>query len=180
MEVIIVQAKDFCKYVTDGTHDSPKQQKEGYYLITSKHLMRDKLDFSNAKKISYLDYEKVIKRSKVEQWDILFSMIGTIGNVYIETNKNVKYACKNVGIFKMDGNEQNSKWLYYYLQSPNAKEYIHGSLRGTTQEYIPLDALRKMPIPNFNETTKKNIIKILWKIDEKIKLNNEINNNLVA
>ena len=76
-----VRADKYCKFVTDGTHDSPKQVNKGRKLITSKHLIRYGIDFESAKNISELDYQKVISRSKVEQWDILFSMIGTIGNL---------------------------------------------------------------------------------------------------
>ena len=70
------KALEFCYNVTDGTHDSPKPKEEGYYLITSKHLKDNGIDFASAKKISETDYLKVIQRSKVEQYDILYSMIG--------------------------------------------------------------------------------------------------------
>ena len=49
------------------------------YLITSRHLKGNKLDFQNAYLISEQDYDEVNKRSKVNQWDVLISMIGTIG-----------------------------------------------------------------------------------------------------
>lgn len=171
-------ASDYCTYVTDGTHDSPKAQSQGNYLITSKHLGRYELDFSSANKISEVDYEKIIQRSAVAQWDILISMIGTIGNIYLEVSDTVNYACKNVGIFKMGGDEGKAKWLYYYLQSPKAREYIFTASRGTTQGYIPLNALRKLPIDVFDDKTRDEIVAILWNLDMKIKQNIEINNNL--
>ena len=122
---------------------------------------------------------KVIERSCVEQWDILFSMIGTIGNLYIETNSNIKYACKNMGIFQMGGDEMKSKWLYYYLQSPKAVEYIAAVSRGTTQGYVPLGALRKMPVDVVENNVRDKIVTFLWNLDEKIKTNIEVNNNLL-
>ncbi|NQU83805.1 MAG: restriction endonuclease subunit S, partial [Parcubacteria group bacterium] len=66
--------------VRDGTHDSPKYQKEGYALITSKNLKRDELDYQKIKYISEKDYKKINERSKVHKGDVLFAMIGTIGN----------------------------------------------------------------------------------------------------
>ena len=173
-----IRADEYCKFVTDGTHDSPKQVDKGRKLITSKHLGRYGINFEGAKNISELDYQKVISRSKVEQWDILFSMIGTIGNLYLERNHKIEYACKNMGIFQLGGDESKAKWLYYYLQTPKAKEYIETSGRGTTQSYVPLAALRALPVDVVDDFTRDKIIKILWDIDEKILTNQQVNENL--
>ena len=175
-----VKAKDFCYTVTDGTHDSPKAKENGHYLITSKHLAPYNIDFSSAKKISEEDYQKVIKRSPVEQWDILFSMIGTIGITYLEKNIDINYACKNMGIFKFNGDMDKAYWLYYYLQTPQAKEYILGHLRGTTQQYLPLGSLRELTIQVPPTDVRNKITSILRNIDDKIELNTKINENLAA
>ena len=174
-----IRADKYCKFVTDGTHDSPKQVNKGKKLITSKHIGRYGIDFESAKNISESDYQKVISRSKVEQWDILVSMIGTIGNLFLERNHTIEYACKNMGIFQLGGDEKKAKWLYYYLQSPKAKEYMEISSRGTTQSYIPLGALRVLPVDVVDDSIRDKIIKFLWTIDEKILNNIQINNNLM-
>ena len=174
----IVKAEDFCFTVTDGTHDSPKAKENGHYLITSKHLAPYNIDFSSAKKISEEDYQKVIKRSPVEQWDILFSMIGTIGITYLEKNTDIDYACKNMGIFKFNGDKDKAYWLYYYLQTPQAKEYILGHLRGTTQQYLPLGSLRDFPIQVPSAEIRNNITSILRSLDDRIAVNTAINENL--
>ena len=178
MDWKIQKAEDFCVGVTDGTHDSPKAVGSGRYLITSKHLGEYEIDFSSAKLISEEDYKKVISRSKVAQWDILFSMIGTIGNTYLEKNETVDYACKNIGIFQMGGDKEKAYWLYYYLKSPQACEYIGSQLRGSTQQYVPLGELRAWPIPVPNEAIRRKIVEVLKVIDEKINTNNKINRNL--
>lgn len=174
----IVKAEDFCFTVTDGTHDSPKAKENGHYLITSKHLAPYNIDFSTAKKISEEDYQKVIKRSPVEQWDILFSMIGTIGITYLEKNTDIYYACKNMGIFKFNGDKDKAYWLYYYLHTPQAKEYILGHLRGTTQQYLPLGSLRDFPIQVPAAEIRNNITSILRSLDDRIAVNTAINENL--
>lgn len=173
-----VRADQFCTLITDGTHDSPKPQQSGWKLITSKHLKGHYIDFDSANWISEADYLKVISRSAVEQWDILFSMIGTIGNIYLEKNFHVEYACKNMGIFKFSGNKENALWMYYYLKSPQAKAYIQTHLRGSTQAYVPLGGLREMPVPVPPQSVRNEIIAVLRPIDEKIECNNAINDNL--
>ena len=172
------KASEFCESVTDGTHDSPKSKDKGFYLITSKHLKDSYIDFASAKFISREDYQKVIQRSKVEQYDVLFSMIGTIGNTLRVTSPKIEFAVKNMGIFKFGGNNLNSKWFYYWLKSPKAKEYIKSRLSGSTQSYLTLNSLRDFPVLCPDNKTKKDIISILSSLDDKIELNRRINENL--
>ena len=173
------KANDFCLKVTDGTHDSPKPKANGeHYLITSKHLKSGRIDFTSAYKISEEDYQKVIERSKVEKFDILFSMIGTIGNIYRESSDDIEYAVKNMAIFKCGGDSVKSSWLYYWLQSPKAKEYINSRLTGSTQGYLTLETLRNFPIDFPSFQTAKKIVSLLSSFDDKIEVNKKINSNL--
>lgn len=180
MEWKKVTAAEYCTRVTDGTHDSPKPQSEGRYLITSKHLANDGIDFSKAYKIKEEDYQKIIIRSNVEQYDILFSMIGTIGNLYQEKASVVDYAVKNMAIFKCGGDLLKSQWLYYWLKSPEAQAYIHSSMAGSTQGYLTLDSLRKFPILVPDIDSQRRIAAILSSLDAQIENNNRINRNLEA
>lgn len=172
----IKPAEMFCSRVTDGTHDSPKKQEQGKYLITSRHLKDGYLDFSNAYYIKEEDFIDANRRSKVDRWDVLFSMIGTIGEVYLEKADKIGYAIKNVGLFKSGGEELKGKWIFYYLRSKEAKEYIRKSRAGTTQEYITLDSLRKFPIcfPK-DENEMQQIVNILDSIQDKLEICKQIN-----
>lgn len=71
---------DICD-VRDGTHDSPKQTLNGKYLITSKNIKNGTIDYAGSYFISNEDFDKINLRSKVEINDILFTMIGTIGEI---------------------------------------------------------------------------------------------------
>jgi type I restriction enzyme, S subunit len=177
----LVDASDFCKKVTDGTHDSPKQQTSGRYLITSKHIKGRNIDFDNAYLISDADYEKINERSKVDQWDVIISMIGEYcGFSYIERNEIIEYAVKNVGIFKT-GEKNNAFWLYYYIQSAIGKNILESSRSGTSQPYISLGALRSFPVlvPD-NIEEQKAIASVLSSLDDKIDLLHRQNKTLEA
>ena len=174
----IIKAYDYCYNVTDGTHDSPKQTEFGKYLITSKHIKDNRIDFESAYKISEDDYNKIITRSKVDQWDIIISMIGAYcGFCCIESSKQTDYAIKNVGLLKV-GNELKCKWLYYYLTSPHGKQQLSKLRSGSSQPYISLGALRNLDIPVPNENTMSDIVSVLSSLDSKIELNRRINDNL--
>lgn len=142
----LIKAKDFCKKVTDGTHDTPQPNGEGYFLVTSKNLTENGIDFSDCYYISERDYNQINQRSKVEQYDILFGMIGTVGNTTIVTQKEVNFAIKNVGLFKLDGDLERAKWLKNYLSSHIFTNYLKRQQAGTTQQFVGLGFLRKTPI----------------------------------
>ena len=132
--------------VKDGTHDSPKPQDNGYFLLTSKHLTERGLDYASAYKISKEDYESINKRSKVDTNDILFSMIGTIGNSYFVEKTNINFAIKNMALFKTSAKRWFSEYLYLYLSSCDYKHYEGNSLSGSIQKFVSLRTLRDMPI----------------------------------
>ena len=172
------KASMFCASVTDGTHDSPKPQDRGHYLITSKHLKDNDIDFSSANLISDEDYNKVIQRSAVEKYDILYSMIGTIGNVVQVKFDSIDFAVKNMGIFKMGKDALRSTWMYYWLKSPSSREYVYQRLAGSTQSYLTLNSLREFPILYPGDIKAKKIVSILKSLDDKIEVNRKINENL--
>ena len=174
-----ISAKDFCASVRDGTHDSPKPVESGRYLITSRHIIGGKIDLSKAYLISNEDFEAINKRSKVDRWDVLISMIGTVGEPCL-VREDPEFAIKNIGLFKTKS-ELDGKWLYYYLTSPQAQALIRQHSRGTTQAYVPLGALRDFPVrvPN-DEKVKRAITNVLGKLDNKIDLNCGINQTVEA
>ena len=157
---------------------APSKQSLENYLITSKHIKDNRIDFESAYKISEDDYNKIITRSKVDQWDIIISMIGAYcGFCCIESSKQTDYAIKNVGLLKV-GNELKCKWLYYYLTSPHGKQQLSKLRSGSSQPYISLGALRNLDIPVPNENTMSDIVSVLSSLDSKIELNRRINDNL--
>ena len=137
--------------VRDGTHDSPKQKEFGKKLLTSKHILKNKLDFESSYFISEEDFEKINQRSLVEQGDILFSMIGTIGLTYLEQSNEIDYAIKNIGLFKTSQNKKFMYFVYLWLNSSFGVEFIHENRSGSTQEYISLGSLRNIifNLPNY-------------------------------
>ncbi|CAM7449810.1 Type I restriction modification DNA specificity domain protein [Klebsiella michiganensis] len=137
--------------VRDGTHDTPKYQSEGYPLVTSKNLSSGKLNFDDIKFISKEAHEKIKERSFVEFNDILFAMIGSIGNPAIVDTQN-EFSIKNVALFK------------YYSKDLSVPEYLRCVLEslslvlrnissGGVQPFVSLSTLRNtvMALPPLAE-----------------------------
>ena len=127
------------KDVRDGTHDSPKYHEKGFPLITSKNLTPSGVDFSDASLIDEHDYQEINKLSLVEIHDILFGMIGTIGNPVIV--KKSGFAIKNVALIKHGGNLSNY-FLLNLLNSPIFAKYINKENAGGTQKFLSLSIIR--------------------------------------
>ena len=137
-----------CMDVRDGTHDSPKYTQEGYPLITSKDFKNGQFDFSKTRYITEVDYKNIIKRSKVDIGDILYSMIGgNIGSmIYIQHDNYFDMAIKNVALFKPYQNSDiSTKYIAYFLES-KIKEYQAIAIGGA-QPFVGLDIFRNTLVP---------------------------------
>ncbi|HZG10956.1 MAG TPA: restriction endonuclease subunit S [Kurthia gibsonii] len=129
--------------VRDGTHDSPKYVSVGYPLITSKNLNKDgTLNFENVNYINEEDFHKINQRSRVDNNDILFGMIGTIGNPV--KVKKPEFAIKNVALIK-EKNMSND-YLIHYLKSTNIAKQFYSENKGGTQKFIALNNIRNLKI----------------------------------
>lgn len=171
-----IPASVYCKKIFDGTHDTPKPVLIGFPLITSKNILGGILNLKDSYNISEVNYTNIQKRSKVSKWDILFSMIGSVGEIYLEKSPNIPYAIKNVGVFSCD-DEYKAKWLYYYFKSPQAKQYIQNYLNGAVQKFLPLSTLRSFPVLPYDDKYIS-CIDLLFALDSKIELNNRINTEI--
>jgi type I restriction enzyme S subunit len=164
-----ILSSEFCESVRDGTHDTPKQTNSGYRLVTSKHIKNGQINSDEGYFISEKDFKKINERSLVEQWDVLMSMIGTIGEAAIVKNQ-PKYAIKNVALFKC-GDELKAKWLYYFLCSPEGKGQLFSNQKGASQQFVSLTQLRNLQIPIRDQSTMKKITGILSAYDYLIENN---------
>ncbi|MGS0998899.1 restriction endonuclease subunit S [Rhodanobacter sp. UC4451_H18] len=151
--------------VRDGTHDSPKYLDEGRALVTSKNLGRSGLNFDKVKLISEADYLAISKRSAVHQGDVLFAMIGTIGNpVVVEVVPD--FAIKNVALFKMrDG--RDGRCLRYILNSKTVRSRMQSDAKGTTQKFVGLGYLRAFEIALPSITEEQHLIERLSAFETK-------------
>ena len=150
--------------VRDGTHDSPQYHKEGIPLVTSKNLSTGIIDYENIKYISQKDADAINARSRVDDGDILFAMIGTIGNPVL-VKKEKEFCIKNVALFKKIAEGRLSmEYVHTFLL---AEQYeFRRIVSGGLQPFISLKQFRAhlMPLPPLAEQKR-----ITEKIDEVLK-----------
>ncbi len=178
MEFNQIECQKFCIKVADGTHESPKQTQLGKRLATSKNIKDGQLNLDNAYLISIEDFDDINRRSKVEQWDILISMIGTVGEVCLVDSHTPDFAIKNVGLLKCK-DKVHAKWLYYFFRSSTGRQLVEERKKGTTQQYISLGEIRRLPISVPSEDAyMREATDILAALDDRIALLRETNATL--
>lgn len=137
--------------VRDGTHDTPKYVTSGIPLVTSKNLVDGKIDFDTTKLISQEDAQAINLRSAVDDGDILFAMIGTIGNPVL-VKKDREFCIKNMALFKAINKDLfDMKYLLLFLQ--NEQHVMKKKASGGVQSFVSLKFLRNylLPLPPLAE-----------------------------
>ena len=148
--------------VRDGTHDTPKYVTNGVPLVTSKNLVYGRIDFESTKLISHQDAEMINMRSAVNDNDILFAMIGTIGNPVL-VKKDREFAIKNMALFKAI-NKQLFNMNYLLLFLSKEQHEMKKKASGGVQSFVSLKFLRNYLIPLPPLAEQKRIVQKLEEI----------------
>ena len=133
-----------CLDVRDGTHDTPRYVSEGVPLVTSKNLSNGRIDFSTAKLISREDSQAINQRSKVDSGDIMYAMIGSIGNPVLYQGTD-EFSIKNMALFKNIPDGMYMEYVYWFLVL--AQEDMRKAASGGVQAFVSLGYLRNYLIP---------------------------------
>ncbi len=139
-----------CLDVRDGTHDTPAYVTQGIPLITSKNLKNGIIDFSAAKMISLRDHQSISERSRVDSGDIMFAMIGSIGNPVLYKGDDV-FSIKNMALFKKIENGLNMEYVLMWLTCQQSE--MRKQAAGGVQSFVALNYLRNylIPVPPLKE-----------------------------
>lgn len=165
--------------VTDGEHGTIKDDNNGkYYLLSCKNIKNGLINItSNERIINEESFNKVQKRIRLEKNDVLITTVGTIGEMAIIETNDINYCFqRSVGIIKPNIEIVNPYYLYYSLK--NETKQISTLIKGAVQKCLFINDMKMIEIDLPDMKIQNKIVKILNNIDKKIKLNNEINNNL--
>ena len=152
--------------VRDGTHDSPKYHDEGIPLVTSKNISSGKLIFEDVKLISMDDAQIINERSYVDDGDILFAMIGSIGNPVI-VHKDREFCIKNVALFKNFA-PMHISMDYFYWFLMHEQFVLRKNAIGGLQPFVSLKVFRShlMPLPPMSEQIR--IAERLYELEDEV------------
>ncbi|WP_320047475.1 restriction endonuclease subunit S [uncultured Ilyobacter sp.] len=171
-----VKLQDVVTKLGDGLHGTPKYSDDGeYYFINGNNLFEGKIIFTDkTKRVDFEEYSKYKK--ELSNRTIMVSINGTLGNIAFYNGEKVilgKSACYFNVKECVDKN-----YIRYTLSGNNFKNYIENYSSGTTIKNLSLKAMREYPVnlPPIHEQQK--IASILKSLDDKIELNNQMNQTL--
>ena len=178
---------DIVKYADIGKVKSGKRLPKGEVvseLISNNKYIRVR-DISgnviNSKNVRYITDEasEKIKNYRVKTSDIIISVVGTVGSIAeIPHELNGAYLTENCDNLLVDERICLKKYLKHYLISKYGQEQIIANTVGSTQPKLPIYGIENFDIvlPDINIQNK--IVRILDAFDNKILINNQINDNL--
>lgn len=132
--------------------------------------------------ISEEKYNEIKNKYPVPQIDdILITAVGTIGKIYLVKDVGFYFKDGNL-IWVRDVNKEiiNINYLYYFLNSPVFQSNIIKNNIGAVQKAITIDHLKSIELDLPTLEAQNNISNILKNIDQKVALNNQINEELEA
>ena len=162
--------------IGDGLHGTPAYSENGeYFFINGNNLLDGEIIFNEkTKSCSKFEYDKYKK--DLSNNTILISINGTIGNLAFYKGENVilgKSAC-----YINIKSDVDKNFIYYALKSSKFQNYIKSQATGSTIKNVSLKLLRDYVLELPDIIQQKRISKILSNLDDKIRINNQINQTL--
>jgi type I restriction enzyme, S subunit len=143
------------KAIGDVDHYMPSTVAEGVpYLMTGDlQELTSQIDFNDCKQVSHEEYEKLSRKIKTANGDLImarYATIGTVAYVDVERDLLVSYSCVTM---KPNIDRTCGMFLFYCLKSDSFSQGIKHKINANTQENVGIGDLKKVKvaIPPLNE-----------------------------
>jgi len=149
---------EFTKYVTYSNTGS-------IIALRGLNVKKGQLDLSDVKYIDQSDFSK-LNRSKLRVNDMLFTYVGTIGQVALVDKNDRYYLAPNVAMVRIQTEGLSPRFLLHYCQSQKFwQSQINRLLQQSSMQNIPMEKIRlfEIPIPPIEE--QQRIVDILDRFD---------------
>lgn len=157
---------------------TPKKTKSGIPLITAKIVKGGRIH-EPSEFIAEDNYDSWMVRGLPKVGDIVVTTEAPLGEVAQLENSNVALAQRIVTLRGKNG-LLNNDFLLYVMQSNFIQHQLESRASGSTVKGIKQSELRKVLVPIPPENEQIEIANHLKSIDQKIKLNHQINQTLEA
>lgn len=151
--------------------------KELYTYLRITDITDDgRINFSGLTSVADVNAEKYLLQPN----DIVFARTGgSTGRNYFYDGHDGKFVYAGFLIkFSIDSQKVNPKFIKYYCQSRNYKDWVSSYNTGSTRGNINAQTYARMPVPMLPRKQQDGIVSVLESIDAKIEENDHINENL--
>lgn len=141
---------DLCKKITDGTHQSPKWTTEGIPFLFISNIVDGEIDYSSQKFIDQVTYDSLTKSTKIELNDILYTTVGSYGNVARVKSDQLFCFQRHIAHIKPSFDKVNPKFLEKMLSSYGVRRQADRLVRGVAQKTLNLKDLKEIIVFNIS------------------------------
>lgn len=175
--------EDICIKITDGSHYSPiDDPTSSIPMLSVKDMEEFDFNYNNCKHISEEEYNKMLKNDCVPKlYDVLVAKDGSyLKEIFVNAKANKKAILSSIAIFRPNQDIVDPYFLCYLLKTPIILNYVKDNcVSGSALPRIILRAFKGIELMIPEIKIQRRIVKIIKNINDKIKINNEINNNLL-
>ena len=171
--------KELCSVVVDCPHSTPTWTAEGKIVVRNNNIKNGRIDFSSP---SYTDdehYQQRIKRATPQGGDIIITREAPMGEVGMIPEGIVCCLGQRMVLLRANPDICDNYYLLYSLQSRYVQHQISWSEgTGTTVSNLRIPHLEQLKIPYLPLSKQRQVSSVLRCLEEKIKHNRVINDNL--
>lgn len=171
--------KELCSLIIDCPHSTPKWTSNGKIVVRNNNIRNGKIDLSSPSYTNEENFKQRIKRAIPQSGDIIITREAPMGEVGMIPDGVECCLGQRMVLLRANLNICDNYFLLYSLQSRFVQHQISWSEgTGTTVSNLRIPHLEQLKIPYINISTQKKIASILSALDDKIEVNQKINENL--
>ncbi|MHC3511150.1 restriction endonuclease subunit S [Streptococcus suis] len=177
----VVSLESLCSGIIDCPHSTPNWKVSGIPVIRNYNLVSGRIDKTN---LSYVTEEEFLLRTKravPEYEDLIISREAPMGVVGIVPEKFKCCLGQRLVLLKVDKEKCYPKFLLYSLMSNFVQKQIERvNLTGSIVSNLNISSLQDLQINLVTYSQQVDIANCLDLLDQKIAINNQINEELEA
>ena len=147
----------------------------GVLFLRSTNIEPFNIKMDDVKYISS-EFNETIKKSQLNPDDVVIVRTGKPGACTVIPQKTEPWNCSDLVIIHPNKEKINPLFLASYINLANG--VINAHLVGAVQQHFNVGAAKKMKIPLPSVDVQNHISSIIQELNDKIELNNKINENL--
>ena len=152
----------FLSDVIDSLHQTPQYSNTGKHMIRVTDIKGGYVQLSDTFRVSDEIFDVFTKKYLPKKDDLVMSRVGSYGNVGIIPENDISCMGQNTVVINP---KINNKFLYYYLTSHSAQNFIERNVSGGNQKTLSLKSIKSIPVPAISSDKQRYIVDILDKFD---------------
>jgi len=174
----LVELSELVKDLTVGFVGSMTQEyvEKGVPFFRSKNIKPYDLEWADIKYVSRQFHEK-LKKSSLAPGDVVIVRTGTPGTACVIPESVEEANCSDVVIARVNDKKLSAYYLSYFMNSV-AVHQVSSHLVCAVQQHFNIGSAKKIKIPLPSRDEQEEIVTVLKTLDDKLKLNRQINQTL--